>query len=125
MKFAKSGIAAAVLLSGLGLGCSSSHQEGVKSNLHTQWTDVYADVKTTTSAAEKVFKDDELTDVSSQATQIDGEASGVSADKTKIWASVKKTDKGSQLSVQVGKVGSPKRGAEYAAKIKQIAEGKK
>lgn len=127
MKLSTYGASAALLLSMIvGTGCASKHQEGVTSDYRKQWIDVYADVETTTAAAKQVFADDKLTDVSAESTKIDGEASGVTADKTKVYASIKKTDKGSQLTVQVGKyVGDPKVGAEYAAKIKQVAEGKK
>ena len=124
MKSTMRGLSAALLFGMIGVGCESMNQQGVKSDLHSQWVDVYADVETTTNAAKQVFTDDKLTDVSAQSTMVDGEASGVTADKTKIYASVKKADKGSQVSIQVGTLGSPKMGAEYAAKIKQIAEKK-
>ena len=124
MKSVTRGLSAAVLLTLAAAGCQSSHQEGVTSDYRKQWTDVYADVETTTAAAKQVFSDDKLTDVSAQSTKLDGEASGVTADKTKIYASVKKTDRGSQVTVLVGTVGDPKVGSEYAAKIKQIAEKK-
>ena len=76
MKSVISGLSAALLLSALGTGCASSHQEGVTSDYRTQWTNVAADTKTVTAAAEQVFKENELTDVSSEATQVDGMASG-------------------------------------------------
>ncbi|MDB5328295.1 MAG: hypothetical protein JWM57_3864, partial [Phycisphaerales bacterium] len=69
--------------------------------------------------------DDKLTDVSAEMTKLDGMASGVTADKTKVQAVIKKSDQGSQLSVTVGKLGDPKVGANYVQKIKQVAEGKK
>ena len=127
MKISTKGLSAALLLSiaGLGAGCASSHQEGVTSDYRTQWTNVAADPETVTAAAKQVFSDDKLTDVSAEMTKLDGMASGVTADKTKIQAVVKKSDQGSQLSVTVGKLGDPKVGANYVQKIKQVAEGKK
>ena len=105
-----------------GVGCKSTHEEGVKSNLHTQWTDVSADTKTTTSIAEEVLKGEGLKDVSSSATGVDGKASGKMADDTKVTVSVeKKGDNMSQVSVNVGKLGDPKLGAEIARKIKMRA----
>ena len=126
MKFATLGLSAALLLSAAmaNVGCESGHQPNVTSDYRSQWTDVAADTKTVTAAAEQVFKENELTDVSSQSTMVDGMASGVTADKTKIQAAIKKTDSGSQLSITVGKLGSPKMGADLVTKIKQVAEKK-
>ncbi|MGC4031855.1 MAG: hypothetical protein QM754_09015 [Tepidisphaeraceae bacterium] len=124
MKFSTLSAGAIAALSLIAVGCQSGRNPEVTSNYHAQWIDVSADVETTTAAAKQVFADDKLTDVSSQADKVRGEASGVLADKTKVWASVKKTDTGSQVSVQVGKVGNPTVGADYAVKIKQIAEKK-
>ncbi|MGN6505471.1 MAG: hypothetical protein ACTHM6_07910 [Tepidisphaeraceae bacterium] len=123
MKALTKGIAATMLFALAAVGCESTHQEGVKSDLRTQWTTVYADTETTTSAAKQVLMDNKLTDVSSQSTKMDGMASGVKADGTKIQCAIQKTDNGSQLSVTVGRIGSPKEGAELAAAIKQKAEG--
>jgi len=107
----------------LGIGCSSNYQEGVKSNYLSQSTMVYADPETTSHAAKQVFSDDGLTDVSETATKVDGRVSGLMADKTKVQATIKQADKGSTLTVSVGNVGDPKMGAQWAAKIKQVAEG--
>lgn len=126
MKFAKSSIAAALLCAVAAVGCKSSYQEGVTSNYRTQKTMVYADVEATAAAAKQVFEGDGLKNISAEMDKVKGEVSGDLADKTKVYASVEKTDKGSQLWVQVGKgLGDPKIGADYAAKIKQVAEGKK
>jgi hypothetical protein len=118
-------VAAFVLAAGLiGAGCKSTHEEGVKSNMRTQWTDVMADTKTTTDAAKAVLMEEGLKDVGAESTNMDGKASGKMADGTKITASVeKKGDNKSQVSVNVGTMGSPTRGAELAKKIKMRAEG--
>lgn len=117
-------VPAFALMGLLTMGCASSHQEGVKSDYRAQWTPVSADTAKTTSAAEAVFKDYGLKDVSSKSTNVDGEAVGLKADGTKITASVAKTDSGSQVTVYVGKLGDPKLGAEFATNIKKRAEGK-
>ena len=66
-------VAAFVLAAGLiGAGCQSTHEEGVKSNMHTQWTDVMADTKTTTDAAKAVLMEEGLKDVSAESTNMDG-----------------------------------------------------
>lgn len=124
MKLSTLGASAVAALSLIAVGCQSGRNPEVTSSYKSQWINVNADVETTTAAAKQVFADDKLTDVSSQADKVKGEASGVMADKTKVWASIEKTDAGSQLSVQVGKIGDPKVGADYAVKIKQIAEKK-
>ena len=119
-------VAAFVLAAGLvGAGCQSKHEEGVKSNLRKQWTDVMADTKKTTDAAKAVLEEEGLKDVTAQSTNMDGKATAKMADGTKITASIqKKTDTTSEVTVNVGTMGSPTRGAEIAKKIKMRAEGK-
>jgi hypothetical protein len=108
-----------------GVGCKSTHEEGVKSNLHTQWTEVPADTKTATAIAEEVLEGEGLKEVSSKATAVDGKASGKMADETKVVVTVeKKGETSSQVSVNVGKLGDPKVGAEIARKIKMRAMDK-
>jgi hypothetical protein len=51
-------------------------------------------------------------------------ASGKLADGTKVKVDVKKLDAGSEVSVTVGALGSPKMGAELASEIKAKAEAK-
>ncbi len=104
-------------------GCKSTHEEGVKSNLRTQWTDVAANTEATTAAAEAVLNSEELKDVKAQSTAVDGTASGKMADGTKVMVTVKKmSDTMSQVSVNVGALGKPALGAEMAKKIKMKAE---
>ena len=119
-------VAAFVLAAGLiGAGCKSTHEEGVKSNMRTQWTDVMADTKTTTDAAKAVLMEEGLKDVTAQSTNMDGKATAKMADGTKITASIaKKSENMSEVTVNVGTMGSPTRGAEIAKKIKIRAEGK-
>src|SRR5688572_17840259 len=76
-------VAAFVLAAGLA-GCQSTHEEGVKSNLRTQWTDVSADTKTTTEAARAVLEEDGLKEVRADATNVDGKATAKMADGTKV-----------------------------------------
>jgi hypothetical protein len=119
-------LAVFVVAAGLaaGTGCASRHEEGVKSNLHTQWTQVNADTKAATEAAEAVLDGEGLKDVKSNATNVDGQASGTMADGKKVTISVeKKSESTSQVSVNVGKLGDPKLGAELARKVKMRAEG--
>src|SRR4051812_26827744 len=122
LKWLAMGVVAAGLAAGT--GCQSTTQEGVKSNLHTQWTQVNADTKAATSAAEAVLSDQELKNVKSNSTNVDGQASGTMADGTKVTVSVqKKTESSSEVSVNVGKLGDPKLGADIAHKVKARAEG--
>jgi hypothetical protein len=119
-------LATFVVAAGLaaGTGCQSTSHEDVKSNLHTQWTQVNADTKAATSAAEAVLTDQDLKNVKSNSTNVDGQASGTMADGTKVTVSVeKKSESTSQVSVNVGKLGDPKLGAEIAHKVKVRAEG--
>jgi hypothetical protein len=121
-------IVSPALLLGLVLligGCQSSHQEGVKSNMHTQWTTVAADTKTATEAAKDELKAEGLLDVKAASTNVDGQVTGKKADGTKVTvAVVKKGDKSSEVSVNVGTMGDPSLGAELARKIKDRAEGR-
>src|SRR5436309_682776 len=103
--------------------CQSTHEKGVTSNYLTQWTTVNADVKSTTSAAEAVLRESGLNDVKSNATNVDGTASGKKADGTKVNVSIRKEKSTtSQVSVTVGKTGDPSLGAELAKKIKDRAD---
>ena len=114
-----------VLAAGLvGAGCQSRHEEGVRSNLRTQWTDVSADTKTTTEAARAVLQEQGLKDVTADATNVDGKATGRMANGTKVTVSVeKKGEQSSQVSVNVGTIGDPSLGAETAKRVKTRAEG--
>jgi hypothetical protein len=108
----------------IGTGCKSTHEEGVKSNMHSQWTDVNANTQTTTDAAKSVLTEQGLKDVKGTATNVDGTAMGKMADGTKVNVDVKKkSDSMSQVSVTVGTMGDPKIGAEIAKKVKMQAEG--
>ncbi len=127
MKFASLVLAAGSLLTIGLLGCSSSHQEGVKSDYRTQWTTVNADVKTTTDAAKSVLASSDLKEVTADSTALDGTASGKKADGTQIKVAIvkaEKMDNMSTVSVTVGSLGDPGLGADLAKKIKTKAEGK-
>ena len=123
MKTIASLISTALLL-GL-IGCASSHESGVKSDLRTQWTTVMADTKTTADAAREVLEAHELKNVTASATAVDGVAKGKMADGTKVNVDIKKkSDTTSEVSVTVGTLGDPKLGADLAKQIKLKAEGK-
>src|SRR5215207_3398223 len=116
-------IATFALVPALLLSACASSQSGVKTNYRSQWTDVRADVKATTAAAEQVLTDAELKDVKSSATGVDGSASGKKSDGTKVNVAVQKTgDAKSQVSVTVGTMGDPSLGADLAKRIKERAE---
>jgi hypothetical protein len=122
MKYVATAAVAVALALGLS-ACSSSHEEGVTSNLHSQWTNVNADVPSTTRAAEAVLNEEQLKGVRANSTNVDGTASATKADGTKVKVAVRK-EKGntSQVSVTVGTLGDPALGAEIARKVKDRAE---
>ena len=115
---------AALLAAGPWLaGCSSSEKD-VKTNYHTQWTNVAADTATTTDAARAVLEAQGLKGVTASSTNVDGKASGKMADGTKVSVTVKKKGgNASEVSVNVGTLGDPNLGADLARKIKERAEG--
>src|SRR5438045_4183511 len=96
-------LTAALLAAGLTLPArQSTHQEGVTSNYHSQWTDVNADVKATTTAAEAVLREQDLKDVKSSSTNVDGSASAKKADDTKVNVAIaRKSDTKSSVSVTI------------------------
>lgn len=122
MKHLTTAAVAVALAFGLS-ACSSSHEQGVTSNLHSQWANVNADVPTTTRAAEAVLNEEQLQSVHANSTNVDGTASGTKADGSKVKVAIAK-QKGntSQVSVTVGTLGDPTLGAEIARKIKDQAE---
>ena len=105
--------------------CKSAHEEGVTSSIRSQWTDVHADPRATTEAANAVLSEEGLKDVKYSSTSYDGQATGKMADGTKVTVSVKREPKAelTQLSVNVGAMGNPSLGASLAKKIKMRAEG--
>ena len=117
-------LTALILTAFLAAACESTHEKGVKSNLHTQWADVNADEAKATDAGKSVLESEGLREVKANSTNLDGSATGKMADGTKITVSVKKKgDSKSQVSVNVGAMGSPSTGADLAKKIKMRAEG--
>jgi Protein of unknown function (DUF3568) len=122
-KILMSGLVAAASFATLSLvGCASRHEEGVKSNLLSQWTEVAADVEKSVAAAKGVLLEDGLKDVDGSNTKVDGKASGKKADGTVVHVSVSKTATGSQVSVNVGTLGDREYGAKLAKRIKDAAE---
>jgi len=114
---------AAILVVGLMATACQTHEQGVKSNYMTQWTNVAANTEVTTQAAKNILHDEGLQDVKASSTKLDGTASGHKADGTRVMVTVKKMgDAASQVSVNVGKMGDPAVGSELAKKIKDRAE---
>ena len=108
------------------VGCASSHEEGVKSNLRQQYAPVAADTMTTTEAAKSVLESKGLKQVTSTSTKVDGKAMGKMADGTDVKVDVAKNGTaGSEVTVTVGSLGSPTMGAELVKEIKMKAEGMK
>lgn len=104
-------------------GCQSKHEEGVKSNLRSQWATVSANTEETTAAAEEVLKSEGLKDVKSSSTNVDGTATGKKADGTNVKVAIeRKSADTSEVSVTVGTMGDPTLGANIAKKIKEKAE---
>jgi hypothetical protein len=114
--------AAVALVAAALIGCASHHQEGVTSDIKTQWTTVNADPSKTTEAAKTVLMDYNLTDINAHSTGVDGMATGKKADGTVITVTIQKQDNGSQVSVNVGMLGDPSLGADIAKKVKARAE---
>jgi Flp pilus assembly pilin Flp len=105
------------------VGCASSHEEGVKSNLRSQWTMVAADTTATTDAAKDVLEDRGLKNVTGESTKVDGKVMGKKSDGTEVKVTINKEGTGSQVNVTVGTLGDPTLGAEIAKAIKVKAEG--
>ncbi len=123
MKHLTTAAVALALAAGLS-ACASKHEPGVTSNYRSQWTSVAADVPTTTRAAEAVLNDEQLKNVHSSSTAVDGTAAGSKADGTKVSVAVRKQKANtSEVSVTVGTLGDPTLGAEIARRIKDRAEG--
>jgi len=118
-------VPAIAVMFALGLSaCKSSHEDGVKSSIRSQWVSVNANTETTTNAAKAVLEAEGLKDVKAESTMVDGKASGKMADDTKVHVDVRKKEANSEVTVVVGTMGSPEIGAEIARKIKDKAEGK-
>lgn len=105
------------------VGCQSKHEEGVKSNLRSQWTMVAADTTTTTEAAKGVLEERGLKGVMGESTKVDGKATGKKSDGTEVKVTINKEGTGSEVNVTVGTIGDPSLGAEIAKAIKMKAEG--
>src|SRR5207248_2641417 len=80
-------------------GCQSHHEEGVTSDYHSQWTNVNADTKTTTDAAQAVLNDMGLRNVSGSSTNVDGKAVGKKSDGTDVKVAVQKAEGGKASQV--------------------------
>jgi hypothetical protein len=106
-------------------GCESRHEEGVSSTYRSQRVDVNANPEEATDAARAVLEDQGLKNVTSNATNVDGMASGRMADGTVVKVIVKKAEggNGSDVRVTVGTIGDPALGADLAKKIAQRAGG--
>src|SRR3982750_3571902 len=100
MRFIRTMLAASLVMVAGAIGCKSTHEEGVKSDYRTQWTDVAADTKTTTEAAKAVLGTQDLKNVTGSSTSVDGQAMGMKADGTKVKVDIEKAgNNGSRVSV--------------------------
>ena len=114
-------IAALVLLLPLGVlpGCQTP-QSGVKSAFGSQFAIVSATVEETTEAAVAVLEALGVEEVTATSTEIDGEITGFTADRTRVEVYTVREDEGkTELSVTVGAVGDAATGAEIIARIRQ------
>jgi hypothetical protein len=119
------GLTALSLVAAIALitGCQSTHEEGIKSNLRSQWAMVSGNTTTTTAAAQAVLEGEGLKEVKSSSTAVDGTATGKKADGTEVKVAIaKKTDTTSEVTVTVGTMGDPTLGANIARKIKEKVE---
>ena len=93
---------------------------GVKSNYVSQWSTVAGGPADVTEAAKDVLEDLELKEIESKSTNIDGWASGKTADGTKVKVDVKKAgETTSEVSVTVGTLGDPALGKEILNRLQQ------
>ncbi|MEM9751787.1 MAG: DUF3568 family protein [Planctomycetota bacterium] len=112
------GLHAVVALSALTvLTACETDVVGVETNYRSQWTTIQADVETVTAAAEEVLTALKLNDVSSNATGVDGQAVGTTADETVITVNVAKVVAGSEVTVTVGTLGDPDLGKAIVSDI--------
>jgi hypothetical protein len=106
-------------------GCSSTHEEGVSSNVRKQWATVGGNVKETTDAAKWALEQNGLKEVTSENTMVDGKATGKKADGTKVDVTITKKSEGtSEVVVLVGNMGGPTLGAEIVKSIQEKVEKK-
>jgi pyridoxal/pyridoxine/pyridoxamine kinase len=93
---------------------------GVKSSYHSQWTTVGANTGKATDAAKDALQDLKLQKIEAKSTEVDGIATGYTADNKKITVDVRKvTDTTSEVSVNVGTVGDPELGKQIIAGIRK------
>ncbi len=103
----------------LATGCKSD-TPGVRSNYVQQWTSVNGDLSEATEAAEQALSDLDLNDVDSSVTQVDGRATGRTADGTEVAVDVKPVnDETSEVTVRVGTTGDPDLGNKILRNIKK------
>ena len=112
-----------LVASGTFASCNTDSQ-GVKSSYHSQWTTVGNNTAKTTDAAKDALQDLKLQKIEAKSTEVDGVATGYTADNKKITVDIRKvTETTSEVSVNVGTVGDPELGKEIIAKIRKHLGG--
>ena len=100
------------------LSACQTDTAGVTSSYRTQSATVMAGVQDATEAAAEVLEELELRDVTSTATEVDGQATGMKADGTEVTVYAdRESDTMTELSVTVGTVGEPELGKDILKKV--------
>ena len=112
-------IVLAIAAATLPLGCQTT-EPGVKSTGLEQYTTIEAGTAKVTDAAAAVLKDLGLHDVEASATNIDGWAKGMMADKTPVLVTLRRVDERiSDISVKVGTYGDTDLGKDIIARTRR------
>ncbi len=100
-------------------GCQTP-QPGVKSAFGSQFAVVGATVEEATEAAVAVLEELGVGEVTATSTEIDGEVTGFTADRTRVEVYTVREEAGkTELSVMVGAMGDAATGAEIITRIRQ------
>jgi hypothetical protein len=112
--------AAVAAVSLVALPACQTDDPSVTSNYRSQWSTVSGGPSDVTEAAKDVLEDLQLKEIESSSTNIDGWASGKTADGTKVKVDVKKAgETSSEVSVTVGTMGDPTLGKEILNRLQQ------
>ena len=100
-------------------GCQTP-QPGVKSALGSQYAVVDASVEEATEAASAVLEEMGLGEVKATSTEVDGEVSGFTDDRTRVEVYVAEEAPGrTEVSVMVGALGDAATGTAVIASIRE------
>src|SRR5688572_32484919 len=95
-------------------------EPGVKSTYRSQYTTMVGNTGKVTEAAEEVLKDMKLQRVTSKSTEVDGLATGYTADGKKITVEIERdSDTTSEVRVNVGQMGDPDLGKTIISRMEQ------